>query len=494
MDAHPGAIESGRLAAKDSLRILYAAPGNADVARARKLGFQHVLIPPPWPGQARRGQFLAMSFTPADARMRALADEAKSAGIDLLVDVQIDCLDAASPLTSEAASPFHAPDRSAMLDPRNTAKADVASARLGSAGDALALAAWWAPILKRWRQAGVAGFRLLGFATVPDDLAGVFFSALRQALPDTLLLVWTPGMRRAAVQGLSGLGVDGVFTSLPWWDFSASWFWDELAALMEVAPVIGAAGPAQDARALALAATIGQGFMYEGVGEEPARAVNAMRAAWPAFAARTMPRLLESGGPVWAFLRQDGADHRVSSTAALVSVNVDPDRPVSLPASALLPSCGGAFGPFRAMLPASGDMLRADSVILLKSGEFSVFAAEASARTAKIPPLDVSAAKQATKAPRLAIELPTPAVDGGAFPVKAIAGELVNVEADIVFDGHEMIAAALRWLAPGESGWQEVPMRPLGNDRWQAAFPLSDLGPHSYVVCAWRDRFGTFRG
>ena len=132
-------------------------------------------------------------------------------------------------------------------------------------------------------------------------------------------------------------------------------------------------------------------------------------------------------------------------------------------------------------------------MITLKPGELRVFAADSLLRSPPRTPLDKSRAKQAAASPRLAIESPTPAVDGGAFPVKAIAGELVSVEADVVFDGHDKIAVSLRWQAPGETAWQEKPMRPLGNDRWQAAFPLGALGRHSYEIHAWRDRFETFR-
>ena len=36
-------------------------------------------------------------------------------------------------------------------------------------------------------------------------------------------------------------------------------------------------------------------------------------------------------------------------------------------------------------------------------------------------------------------------------------------------------------------------MRPLGNDRWQAQFPLERIGRHLFIIEAWRDAFATFR-
>nr|WP_245327964.1 alpha-1,4-glucan--maltose-1-phosphate maltosyltransferase [Xanthobacter flavus] len=96
-------------------------------------------------------------------------------------------------------------------------------------------------------------------------------------------------------------------------------------------------------------------------------------------------------------------------------------------------------------------------------------------------------------APRIAIERVTPSVDGGRFAVKRCVGDVVTVEADIFSDGHEKLAAELRWRAVDEKTWQRVPMVPTVNDRWQARFPLLRVGRHEFLVEAWWDHFGTFR-
>jgi starch synthase (maltosyl-transferring) len=506
MDAHPDTGLSRRERAAEALRIMYLEPRDVAgpaFARAKELGFRQVLIGPPWDGFVRRDRFLVRDFRAAGGLgLQAIASATAAAGVDLLLDVQVDRLAAASPLADAVGSPFQRPDEAALRDPRRGVDADAAVASMDGPGDALALAAWWAAVLRGWCQEGVGGFRLLGLAALPDELAGVFFGALRQALPAAVLLAWTPGMRRSAVAGLRGRGADGVFASLPWWDFASSWVWDEIASLVQVAPVIGAdavpGGPdiAPAGRSLALAATIGQGFLHSGKvqNEESLRALNAVLAECSLLSRLSPPRLpTGDGGPVLAFVRLDGVDHRVSSRAALVVVNTDAQRTLSFSAASVLPALGGVFGPFRTVLPASEAVLQPRTVLSLKPGEVRLFTAEALKRPGKVEALEKSAAKQAASWPRLAIERPSPCVDGGAFPVKAIAGELVGVEADIVFDGHDKISAALRWQAPGETEWQEVPMRQLGNDRWQAAFPLERLGRHVYVVSAWRDRFETFR-
>ncbi len=98
----------------------------------------------------------------------------------------------------------------------------------------------------------------------------------------------------------------------------------------------------------------------------------------------------------------------------------------------------------------------------------------------------------ALEAPRIAIEGITPSVDGGRFPVKRIAGETLRVEADVFMDGHEQLAVMLLWRGPDEADWRELPMSPLGNDRWRAEIALSRLGRHAFTIEAWRDAYETF--
>jgi starch synthase (maltosyl-transferring) len=84
-------------------------------------------------------------------------------------------------------------------------------------------------------------------------------------------------------------------------------------------------------------------------------------------------------------------------------------------------------------------------------------------------------------------------VDGGRFPVKRVVGEVVEVAADLIADGHDKLGAALLWRAEDEEEWREVRLRPAGNDRWAASFPLERMGRHLFAVEAWKDAFATFR-
>ena len=87
------------------------------------------------------------------------------------------------------------------------------------------------------------------------------------------------------------------------------------------------------------------------------------------------------------------------------------------------------------------------------------------------------------------IENLQPLMDGGRFPIKRVVGEDVMVEADIFKDGHDIVAAALKWRVVGQSNWHETAMKPLDNDRWRGVFSLYENATYEYTVEAWTDAF-----
>ena len=74
---------------------------------------------------------------------------------------------------------------------------------------------------------------------------------------------------------------------------------------------------------------------------------------------------------------------------------------------------------------------------------------------------------------RVVIEGVTPQVDGGRFPIKRIAGEEVVVEADIFTEGHDELAAVVRFRQGATGPWQEVWLERVGNDRWRGRFQVT---------------------
>jgi starch synthase (maltosyl-transferring) len=94
---------------------------------------------------------------------------------------------------------------------------------------------------------------------------------------------------------------------------------------------------------------------------------------------------------------------------------------------------------------------------------------------------------------RIAIEGVTPRVDCGRYPVKRIAGDELQVEADIFSDGHDEVMAALLFRRLGEEKWREAPMHRLDNDRWRGSFLLEEPGVYLYTLIGWVDRFRSWQ-
>ncbi|HEX3912934.1 MAG TPA: alpha-1,4-glucan--maltose-1-phosphate maltosyltransferase [Steroidobacteraceae bacterium] len=95
---------------------------------------------------------------------------------------------------------------------------------------------------------------------------------------------------------------------------------------------------------------------------------------------------------------------------------------------------------------------------------------------------------------RAIIDAVLPAVDGGRFPIKRIAGEPVAITAHCFTDGHDKLRVLLRWQLLGAAGApREIEMNAQGNDVWSAQFTPPLPGRYQYSVLAWVDHFESWR-
>src|SRR6056297_172184 len=108
---------------------------------------------------------------------------------------------------------------------------------------------------------------------------------------------------------------------------------------------------------------------------------------------------------------------------------------------------------------------------------------------------------------RAVVEPVRPVADGGRFPAKAAVGEPVTVVADVFTDGHDVVAAAVRWRhvadpraavgrgadAVADDAWHERGMEPSLNDRFTGSFTPMYLGRVEYEVLGWVDHAETWR-
>ena len=102
------------------------------------------------------------------------------------------------------------------------------------------------------------------------------------------------------------------------------------------------------------------------------------------------------------------------------------------------------------------------------------------------------ATQRSSSPPRVVIEHVTPEVDAGRFPAKRALGDTVVVAANVFTEGHDRLAAVLRWRGPGDAAWREVRMRACPNDRFEAPFVVDRLGTWEYEVEGWVDELATW--
>ncbi len=96
-------------------------------------------------------------------------------------------------------------------------------------------------------------------------------------------------------------------------------------------------------------------------------------------------------------------------------------------------------------------------------------------------------------APRCVIENFHPALGAPNYLIKRVAGEPLDVLADVFTDGHVILCAVLKWRVSGSTRWFESPMRLVENDRWRGQCTFPSLGRWEYAIEAWADEWLTWK-
>ena len=119
--------------------------------------------------------------------------------------------------------------------------------------------------------------------------------------------------------------------------------------------------------------------------------------------------------------------------------------------------------------------------------------APAKQREVMTPPGDATASIAEGRV-RAVIDAVLPSVDGGRFPAKRIAGEVVGIEAHCFTDGHDKLRVVLRWkLRDSAQAEFEINMIALSNDVWTAQIAPPQPGLYRCTVVAWVDHFESWR-
>lgn len=94
---------------------------------------------------------------------------------------------------------------------------------------------------------------------------------------------------------------------------------------------------------------------------------------------------------------------------------------------------------------------------------------------------------------RVIIENVKPEIDHGRFYIKRVAGERVDVSADIFSDGHDAIRASLLYKHEKDRRWTEVYLLDQPNDVWTGSFKVEKTGFYHYKIEAWMDHLLNWR-
>ena len=472
-------------------RVPGAGLGPALYARLQQRGFDALLLPAPWLlGPDSRspapldadGALLAGKRVPMVEWIEHAVGQLAEHGLALYLDIVLDrCAIGAVPDTTGPGW-YQAPAEDPARDPRMGAQTrDALRLRPGPPPPGFVQA--WATRLRRWTERGVAGYAFHAPQCLPAQDWAELAAALHGPDRATRLYAWAQGLAPEPLAALRGAGLDGLCSSLPWWDFKSGWLAEEDGRLRAVATVI-ASPPrmAADKRAAWTAALCADVLMFDD--EEDARLPDVAAAnRWFAQAGLRGPLRLAGGrdGHCTMLLRDCAAGTAVlalnPSDAEDASVDWDALAPLLPPADFL--SEGVPDG----LAPQGNQIAPAGCAMYLLEPTHPV--REASRHVARR--MDGAASQ------RIVVEQVSPAVDGGAFPVKCIPHERIAVHADIYMDGHELLAAELRWRAADESAWRATPFARGLNDRWEASFRPRRIGPHEFSVHAWLDAWQTFR-
>jgi starch synthase (maltosyl-transferring) len=98
-----------------------------------------------------------------------------------------------------------------------------------------------------------------------------------------------------------------------------------------------------------------------------------------------------------------------------------------------------------------------------------------------------------TRKGHVVIERVAPEIDCARYRAKAVVGDEIEVSADILRDGPDMLGAAIRYRGPSDARWSLAPMTHVDNDRWSGTFRPREIGRYRYTIEAWTDHFGTWR-
>tara|TARA_R110000868_G_scaffold410252_1_gene697778 strand:- start:2817 stop:4754 length:1938 start_codon:yes stop_codon:yes gene_type:complete len=88
---------------------------------------------------------------------------------------------------------------------------------------------------------------------------------------------------------------------------------------------------------------------------------------------------------------------------------------------------------------------------------------------------------------RVVIDTVYPKINNGDYYIKRVVNEIVAIDANVLVDGHDVIAASVLFKHESEKKWHEARMHHVINDEWKGSFTVTKQGYYSYKVEGWVD-------
>ena len=470
-----------------------------DIPRIRRMGFDWIYVNPfHYPGFS--GSLYAVKdyrrlnplFGDDESALGDFLRAAAGAGVRVMMDLVINHTGKDALLVDEhpdwyARTPDGALKSPGAVDPDDPAKVtewgDLAELDYDDPSLHPAMIEHWRRMVADYARMGFAGFRCDAAYKVPSAVWAGLIGGVRAEFPKTVFAAETLGCKTEEIAALHDAGFDLLFNSAKWWDFHAPWLLEQYDLLRSIAPSV-AFPESHDTERLAA----------EGEGDVEARLKQ--RALFSAFfsAGWMMPVGYEwgyrgkldvvttrpgdredTGIDISAFigrvnavkaaarvLNEEGPQHRLTDPGAAVAallrltpdggeagllvINTDPAHAHAADPARMLTDAGQDAGRFRLALTtagAGGDLAPLEArLFLTETAKEATMGEQSQAPVPAVRRPGGVGALPDVHSPGILILDVRPVVDCGRYPVKREAGDVLEVTADILKDGHDKIGRA----------------------------------------------------
>lgn len=204
----------------------------------KEMGFDTVVCPLPAIRSNAYPELIDRLDDTTHVALTRLIAAAQRLTLSVVLDLDITRVAANGGLASQWPHAYVPQALGGIIDPRLSAQ-DNASAFLRFHNDYCDddLLSEWAQRLAAWGQIGVSGISLRNLKRVPERVLSTLIARARAKHPALTFYGDVAGTTPQHLAAFKHSALDGVYTSLPWWDAASPWLAEEHDRLSRVAPL-----------------------------------------------------------------------------------------------------------------------------------------------------------------------------------------------------------------------------------------------------------------